>query len=123
MIREIELDEAEAGMLLEAAAGHYGRSADPAVVLSTFQFAQRLEGFDIDGRTGSVRHADGSRLFAFDGEDQTLMLTAIAGLIKRHKGPDEVTAAVRLAQRIEGFEIGGRPGSRLMQNAGSEEDR
>jgi hypothetical protein len=60
-MRTIELNDDEARLLLEALSGLMARSGIPAEVTATFQLAQRLEGFTIDGRPGASHIATYAR--------------------------------------------------------------
>ena len=63
------------------------------------------------------------RVIYLDDDEAHLLLEALAGLMARTGVPAEVTATFRLAQRIEGFEIDGRPGAKPIVHNASEVGR
>ena len=53
----------------------------------------------------------GDRTITLTDDEAHLLLEALAGLMARSGVPDEMQATFRLAQRLEGFTIDGRPGA------------
>ena len=57
------------------------------------------------------------RTITLTDTEAPLLLEALAGLMARSGVADEVQATFHLAQRLEGFEVDGRPGATLIEAA------
>lgn len=60
----------------------------------------------------------GERTITLNDEEAKRVLESLACLFSRTADPEEVTALMQIAQRIEGFEINGRPGARRLSDKG-----